>query len=111
MSILFLAAEIGHQRNGVIGITERYPWVIAFIFGLFHGLGFAGALSEIGVPQHEVPLALFTFNVGVETGQLLFIAVVLSLIALLKRLPITLPQGACCPIASAVWRLTGPSIG
>ena len=74
LSILFLAAEIVHKRNGVIGMTERYPWVIAFIFGLFHGLGFAGALSEIGVPQHEVPLALFIFNVGVETGQLLFIA-------------------------------------
>jgi hydrogenase/urease accessory protein HupE len=103
LSILFLAAEIVHQRNGVIGITERYPWVIAFIFGLFHGLGFAGALSEIGVPQHEVPLALFMFNVGVETGQLLFIAVVLSLIALLKRLPITAPQGA--------WRLLPYSIG
>ena len=103
LSILFLAAEIVHQRNGVIGITERYPWVIAFIFGLFHGLGFAGALSEIGVPQHEVPLALFMFNIGVETGQLLFIAVVLSLIALLKRLPLTAPQGA--------WRLLPYSIG
>jgi hydrogenase/urease accessory protein HupE len=103
LSILFLAAEIIRQRNGEIGITERYPWVIAFIFGLFHGLGFAGALSEIGVPQHEVPLALFTFNVGVETGQLLFIAVVLALIALLKRLPLTAPQGA--------WRLLPYGIG
>ena len=103
LSILFLAAEIVHQRNGVIGITERYPWVIAFIFGLFHGLGFAGALSEIGVPQHEVPLALFMFNVGVETGQLLFIAAVLSLIAVLKRLPLTAPLGA--------WRLVPYSIG
>ena len=103
LSILFLAAEIVHKRNGVIGITERYPWVIAFIFGLFHGLGFAGALSEIGVPQHEVPLALFTFNVGVETGQLMFIAVVLGLIALLRRLPITIPQGT--------WRLLPYSIG
>ena len=65
LSILFLASEIVHKRNGVIGITERYPWVIAFIFGLFHGLGFAGALSEIGVPQHGVPLALLTFNGGV----------------------------------------------
>jgi len=103
LSILFLAAEIVHQRNGVIGITERYPWMIAFIFGLFHGLGFAGALSEIGVPQHEVPLALLMFNVGVETGQLLFIAVVLSLIAVLKRLPLTVPQGT--------WRLLPYSIG
>jgi hypothetical protein len=103
LSILFLASEIIHQRNGVIGITERYPWVIALIFGLFHGLGFAGALSEIGVPQHEVPLALFMFNVGVESGQLLFITVVLSLMALLRRLPLTAPKGA--------WQLLPYAIG
>ena len=103
LSILFLATEIVHKHNGQISLTERYPWVIAFVFGLFHGLGFAGALSEIGVPQHEVPLALFMFNVGVETGQLLFIAVVLSLIALLKRLPLTAPPAA--------WRLLPYSIG
>ena len=103
LSIVFLATEIVHRRNGQTGLTERYPWLIAFIFGLFHGLGFAGALSEIGVPQHEVPLALFTFNVGVETGQVLFIGVVLSLIAVLKRLPLTAPQGA--------WRLLPYSIG
>jgi len=77
--------------------------VVAFAFGLFHGLGFAGALSEIGVPQHEVPLALFMFNVGVETGQLLFIAVVLALRTLLKRVPFSAPQGA--------WRLLPYSIG
>jgi len=103
LSILFLATEIVHKHNGQFSLTETYPWVIAFIFGLFHGLGFAGALSEIGVPQHEVPLALFMFNVGVETGQLLFIAVVLGLIALLKRLPLTAPQGA--------WRVLPYSIG
>ena len=103
LSILFLASEIVHKHNGAIGITERYPWVIAFIFGLVHGLGFAGALSEIGVPQHEVPLALFMFNVGVETGQLAFIAVVLILMAVLKRLPLTAPQGA--------WRLLPYAIG
>ena len=103
LSILFLATEIIHKHNGQFSLTESYPWVIAFIFGLFHGLGFAGALSEIGVPQHEVPLALFMFNVGVETGQLLFIAAVLSLFALLRRLPLTAPQGA--------WRVLPYSIG
>ncbi len=103
LSILFLASEIVHKRNGVVGITERYPWVIAFIFGLFHGLGFAGALSEIGVPEHEVPLALLTFNLGVETGQLLFVAVVLAIIALLKKLPVSLPAGS--------WRLLPYAIG
>jgi len=94
LSILFLATEIVHKHNGQFSLTEKYPWVVAFAFGLFHGLGFAGALSEIGVPQNEVPLALFAFNVGVETGQLIFIAVILSLIALLKRLPFTAPKGA-----------------
>ena len=103
LSILFLATEIVHKHNGQFSLTEKYPWVVAFAFGLFHGLGFAGALSEIGVPQHEVPLALFMFNVGVETGQLLFIAVVLSLVAVLKKLPLTAPRGA--------WRLLPYSIG
>jgi len=103
LSILFLASEIIHKHNDQISLTEQYPWLIAFIFGLFHGLGFAGALSEIGVPQHEVPLALLMFNVGVEFGQLLFIAVVLGLFGLLRRLPVTLPQGA--------WRVLPYSIG
>jgi len=103
LSILFLATEIVHKHNGQFSLTESYPWVIAFIFGLFHGLGFAGALSEIGVPQHEVPLALFMFNVGVETGQLLFIAVVVSLIAMLKRIPFTALQGS--------WRVMPYAIG
>jgi hydrogenase/urease accessory protein HupE len=103
LSIVFLAGEIVHRRHGRVGLTERFPWLIAFIFGLFHGLGFAGALSEFGVPQHEVPLALFTFNVGVETGQLLFIAVVLGLLAVFRRLPLAVPQGA--------WRLLPYSIG
>jgi hydrogenase/urease accessory protein HupE len=103
LSILFLATEIVHKHNGQFSLTEKYPWVVAFAFGLFHGLGFAGALSEIGVPQNEVPLALFAFNVGVETGQLLFIAAVLSLIALLKRLPFTAP--------TSVWRVAPYVIG
>jgi len=103
LSIVFLAVEIIHKHQGKLGVTERWPWVIAFIFGLFHGLGFAGALSEIGVPQHEVPLALFMFNVGVETGQLLFIAAVLTLMAIIKRLPVKMPKGA--------WRFMPYSIG
>jgi len=103
LSIVFLAGEIIHKHQGKTGLTERWPWLISFIFGLFHGLGFAGALSEIGVPQHDVPLALFMFNVGVETGQLLFIAGVLGLLALLKRLPFKAPQGA--------WRLMPYGIG
>jgi hypothetical protein len=103
LSIVFLAGEIIHKQQGKFGITERWPWLIAFIFGLFHGLGFAGALFEIGIPQYEVPLALFMFNVGVETGQLLFIAAVLSVMALFKRLPVRLPEGS--------WRIMPYSIG
>ena len=103
LSIVFLATEIVHKRNGQVGLTELYPWMIAFAFGLFHGLGFAGALSEIGVPQHEVPLALLMFNVGVETGQLMFVGAVLALIAVLKKLPVTPPESA--------WRVLPYSIG
>jgi hydrogenase/urease accessory protein HupE len=111
LSILFLAVEIIHSRQGKISLTEQYPWVVAFAFGLFHGLGFAGALSEIGLPQQEIPLALLMFNVGVETGQLMFIAVVLTLFAVLKRLPVTLPQGAwrvlpyCIGSIAAYWTI------
>jgi hypothetical protein len=103
LSIVFLAAEIVHKHDGRIGVTERWPWMIAFLFGLFHGLGFAGALSEIGVPQTQVPLALLMFNVGVECGQILFVVVVLGLLALLRRLPVSAPQGA--------WRLVPYGIG
>jgi len=59
-------------------LAARSPWLIAFCFGLLHGLGFAGALAEIGLPANSIPLALFFFNVGVELGQLSFIAVVFA---------------------------------
>lgn len=73
LSIVFVAAEIVHWRQGRPGITRRAPWLVAFLFGLLHGFGFAGALTEIGLPAHAVPLALLFFNLGVEAGQLLFI--------------------------------------
>ena len=82
MSILFLATELARRYfNPVkeLTLTERYPWVVAFVFGLLHGFGFAGALADIGLPQHAIPLALLFFNLGVEAGQLLFVAAVLSL--------------------------------
>lgn len=91
LSIVFLAVEIIHKYQGQKSLTERYPWVVAFLFGLFHGLGFAGALAEIGLPQVEVPTALIMFNVGVETGQLLFILGVIVIYEISKRLPILLP--------------------
>ena len=58
LSIVFVAAEIIHSRQDRPGLTERAPWVVAFTFGLLHGLGFAGALSEVGLPQHAIPIAL-----------------------------------------------------
>ena len=79
LSILFLAMEIVHGKRGRPGAAARWPWLVAFIFGLLHGFGFAGALAEVGLPQQAIPLALVFFNVGVELGQLLFIAVVLLL--------------------------------
>lgn len=81
LSIMFVASEIVHARQGHPGLTEKYPWVVAFTFGLLHGFGFAGALAQIGLPESSIPIALLFFNVGVELGQLFFIAVVLAIIA------------------------------
>lgn len=75
LSILFVAIEIVHWKQGRPGITRRKPWLVAFVFGLLHGFGFAGALSEIGLPEHAIPLALLFFNLGVESGQLAFIVI------------------------------------
>ena len=84
LSIVFVAAEILHRRQGHEGLAVRKPWLIAFSFGLLHGLGFAGALAEVGLPQNAIPLALLFFNVGVEIGQLLFITAVLGTAALAR---------------------------
>lgn len=86
LSILFLAMEIVHEKQGKVGLTSRYPWLIAFIFGLLHGFGFAGALAEIGLPQQAVTLALLFFNLGVELGQIMFVAAVVLIAYFLKRL-------------------------
>jgi hydrogenase/urease accessory protein HupE len=103
LSIVFVAAEIIHARQGNPGLTARLPWIVAFTFGLLHGFGFAGALSEIGLPQASIPLALFTFNVGVEIGQLIFIIAVLGLYAIGKRLQ-PMP-------ADWAWRVSSYAIG
>jgi len=92
LSIVFVAAEAVRGLRGKPGLTARAPWVVAFSFGLLHGLGFASALAEVGLPQTAIPLALFTFNVGVEIGQLLFIAAVLAGRAALVHARMPLPQ-------------------
>ena len=84
-SIVLVAAEVLRLRAGHPSLTARRPWLIAFCFGLLHGLGFASALSEIGLPPGDVPMALFAFNVGVELGQLAFIAAALGVAAIARK--------------------------
>jgi hydrogenase/urease accessory protein HupE len=78
LSILFLGPEIVRSWRGETSFTIRHPWVVAFAFGLLHGFGFASALTSAGLPRSELPLALLSFNVGVELGQLGFVALVLA---------------------------------
>lgn len=96
LSIVFLAVELARQRapgaKSDAGLTTRVPWLVAFSFGLLHGFGFAGALAEIGLPSSAIPLALLFFNVGVEAGQLMFIAAVLGSFWLARRLRIRTPR-------------------
>jgi hydrogenase/urease accessory protein HupE len=103
LSIVFVAAEILRLRRyqntrtplgrlspigsatdadtSIPSVSVRWPWIVAFTFGLLHGFGFAGALAEVGLPQNAIPVALLFFNVGVEIGQLLFIGAVFALVA------------------------------
>ncbi len=84
LSIVLLAREaITYYKDGT-SLTIKYPWIVAFVFGLIHGLGFAGALSEIGLPQKSIPAALLTFNIGVELGQISFILAIIGLIKIIK---------------------------
>ena len=103
LSIVFVAGEIVHAHQGRPGLGQRWPWMVAFIFGLLHGFGFAGALTEVGLPEQAIPLALLFFNVGVEVGQLLFIAAVLIVLSLAKRASIPQPAWA--------WRVPAYGIG
>ena len=79
LSILFLGPEIVRVWRGETSFTIRHPWVVAFAFGLLHGFGFATALTSAGLPRQDLPLALLSFNVGVELGQLGFVALVLAM--------------------------------
>jgi hydrogenase/urease accessory protein HupE len=107
LSIVFVAGEIVHARQGWQGWTERWPWVIAFTFGLLHGFGFAGALNAVGLPQTAIPVALLFFNVGVEIGQLLFIAAILSIMSLARWLI----RRTAIPKPAWAWRVAPYSIG
>jgi hydrogenase/urease accessory protein HupE len=107
LSIVFVASEIVHTRQGRYSVTQHYPWVVAFTFGLLHGFGFAGALAEVGLPQSSIPIALLFFNVGVEIGQLLFVGAVLTVIAVgwraAQRLRVSQPAW--------LWRIAPYAIG
>lgn len=109
LSIVFVASELARQRDAQMDVMTRYPWIVAFIFGLLHGFGFASALAEVGLPQTEIPVALLLFNVGVELGQLMFVGAVLTLIWLFHRslgaTPRWMPRAAAYGIGSvaAFW--------
>jgi len=85
LSIVFLAVEVVKRDPATPRLSERIPWVVAFLFGLLHGFGFAGALAEIGLPQGEVPMALLTFNLGVEAGQIVIVCAAMIFLSLLRR--------------------------
>tara|TARA_B100001057_G_scaffold140666_2_gene140357 strand:+ start:480 stop:1520 length:1041 start_codon:yes stop_codon:yes gene_type:complete len=78
LSILMLAREVVMSQRGQMTLVHQKPWIVAFVFGLFHGFGFAGALGELGLRDSDIPLALLFFNLGVEGGQVVFIATMIS---------------------------------
>jgi len=92
LSIVFVAVEIVKQRRGEVGLTARYPWAVAGVFGLVHGIGFAGALAGLGLERRLLPAALLSFNIGVEIGQLAFVLLVLALMWAHRRLQTVLPR-------------------
>lgn len=94
LSIIFVGVELINELNGKSGLASRFPWIVTFVFGLLHGFGFAGALSEVGLPEHSIPMALFLFNLGVEIGQLVFVFVILLFIWLFKSSLIKSPSWA-----------------
>ncbi len=85
LSIIFLAVEIVKAQPGEARLSQRLPWLVAFLFGLLHGFGFAGALKDIGLPEGEVPMALLTFNLGVEAGQVAIVLAAMAVLALIQR--------------------------
>jgi len=91
LSILFLGPEIARTWRGETSLTIARPWLVAFIFGLLHGFGFAGALTGAGLPRSDLAIALFTFNIGVEIGQIAFVLLVVALERSFRQLEISWP--------------------
>ena len=94
LSILFLGPEIVRAQRGQTSLTIRHPWVVAFAFGLLHGFGFASGLTTLGLPRAEIPVALLLFNVGVEIGQLFFVALILLRARSFRVLEVRCPRWA-----------------
>ncbi|HET9068332.1 MAG TPA: HupE/UreJ family protein [Amaricoccus sp.] len=98
LSIVLVSVEAVRLRRGETSLATDWPWLVAFAFGLLHGFGFAGALVDLGLPRPDIPLALLFFNLGVEIGQLVFVAAILAVVAALRRI-FAVPQQA--PVAAA----------
>jgi hypothetical protein len=92
LSILFLGAEIVRRYRGETTFTIEHPWIVAFLFGLLHGFGFASGLTTMGLPPAEIPLALLLFNAGVEIGQIFFVGVIILLERAFRTLAIAWPR-------------------
>jgi hypothetical protein len=103
LSIMFVAYEVLRSRENPLGLAQRRPWLVAFSFGLLHGLGFAGGLSAAGLPAGQVPLALAFFSAGVEVGHFSFVATALLLMAALRRWNVWQPVWG--------WRVPAYAIG
>jgi hydrogenase/urease accessory protein HupE len=103
LSILFLGPEIVRTWRGETSLTIRHPWVVAFVFGLLHGFGFASGLTAMGLPKAEIPLALLLFNVGVEIGQVAFVLLIVLLERSFRVLEVRWPR--------LVEQLPGYSVG
>jgi hypothetical protein len=101
-SIVILAVEVVHARQGRPGLTSRKPWLVSFLIGLIHGLGFARVLTDMGLPHQEIPTALLFFNVGVELGQLAMIALWFPLAKITASLFRKVPQGLAAAPAYAL---------
>ncbi len=92
LSIVFLAMEIVKGSEGRLRLSEQSPWIVCFGFGLLHGLGFAGALAEIGLPSNDIPAALLAFNLGVEAGQLSFVGALAILLIVWRFIALPVSQ-------------------
>lgn len=116
LSILFLGPEIVRVWRGESSLTIRHPWLVAFLFGLLHGFGFASGLSELGISGSELVFGLLMFNVGVEIGQIGFVLLVLNLVESFRTLEIRWPvwveylPGYSVGILGAFWTIQRAAI-